>query len=46
MSEPIKFVNRKDEAQEYLQKHKINELFANITSHLVFSQSGIIKIII
>jgi len=38
-SEPIKFANRNDEAQEYLEKHKINELLANITSHLVYNQT-------
>ncbi len=26
-SEPIKFANRNDEAQEYLEKHKINDDF-------------------
>lgn len=36
---PITFSNRNDEAQEYLEKHKIDELFANITAQLVFNQT-------
>ncbi len=42
-SEPIKFANRNEEAQEYLEKHKINELLANITSHLVYNQTDMPK---
>ncbi len=38
--DPVTFSNRNDEAQEYLEKHKINELFANITAQLVFNQTG------
>ena len=45
MNEPVKLSNRNEEAQEYLEKHKISELFANITSHLVFNQTGIIVLI-
>lgn len=37
---PMQFANRQQEAEEYLDKHKINELFANITSHLVFKRPG------
>ena len=33
-------VNRQVEAEDYLKKHKINELFVNITSHLVYSKPG------
>lgn len=32
--------NRQNEAEDYLRKHKINELFVNITSHLVFNKPG------
>ena len=38
MSKPIEFSNKQKEAENYLEKHKINELFANITSHLVFNK--------
>jgi hypothetical protein len=33
-------VDRQIEAEEYLKTHKINELFNNITSHLVFNKPG------
>ena len=33
-------LNRQSEAQDYLEIHKINELFSNITSHLVFNKPG------
>lgn len=42
MSEDI--INRQIEAEEYLKKHKIHELFTNITSHLVFNKPGENKI--
>lgn len=32
--------NRQIEAEDYLKKHKINELFVNITSYLVFKKPG------
>lgn len=32
--------NRQIEAEDYLKKHKINELFVNITSFLVFKKPG------
>jgi hypothetical protein len=32
--------NKQAEAEEYLKKHKIAELFDNITAHLVFNQPG------
>ena len=38
--EVLEFANRQIEAEEYLKSHKINELFANITSHLVFNKPG------
>ncbi len=38
--EVIQFSNRQAEAEEYLKSHKINELFANITAHLVFHKPG------
>ena len=38
--EVLQFTNRQIEAEEYLKNHKINELFANITSHLVFNKPG------
>lgn len=38
MSNPIQFTNRQLEAEDYLDKHKIHDLFANITSHLVFKK--------
>lgn len=41
MTNPIQFSNRQLEAEDYLEKHKINDLFANITSHLVFKKPGI-----
>ncbi|CAF0774954.1 unnamed protein product [Brachionus calyciflorus] len=31
-------INRQAEAEEYLKKHKINDLITNITSHLVFNK--------
>ena len=31
---------RKDEATEYLQKHKILELFNNLTSELMYHRPG------
>lgn len=36
------FINRQNESEDYLKKHKINELFINITSHLVFNKPGLI----
>ena len=42
MAEPIKFEDRNDAANDYIQKHKINELFSNLTAHLVFNQTGMI----
>lgn len=33
-------INRQHEAEDYLKKHKINDLFINITSHLVFNKPG------
>jgi hypothetical protein len=38
--EVIQFTNRQIEAEEYIKAHKINELFASITSHLVFNKPG------
>lgn len=32
--------NRQTEAEDYLKKHKINELFVNITASLVFKKPG------
>jgi hypothetical protein len=39
-SDPFKLTNRQMEAEDYIKTHKINELFANITSHLVFNKPG------
>lgn len=39
-----KLVDRQAEAEQYLKTHKINELFANITSYLVFNKPGINQI--
>ena len=39
-TEPIKFADRNDEAMEYLESHKINDLLNNITAHLVYNQTG------
>lgn len=33
-------VDRHVETEDYLKNHKINELFINITSHLVFNKPG------
>lgn len=38
--EVVQFTNRQIEAEEYIKAHKINELFAGITSHLVFNKPG------
>ena len=32
---------RKQEANDYLKKHKILELFDNLTSQLIYNQPGI-----
>ena len=42
--EVVQFANRQAEAEEYLKSHKINELLANITSHLVFHKPGMLKL--
>ena len=39
-TESIKLADRQIEAEEYIQNHKIIELFTNITSHLVFKRPG------
>ena len=39
-SDPFKLTNRQLEDEDYIKTHKINELFANITSHLVFNRPG------
>ena len=39
-TEPKPLLDRQTEAEDYLKAHKINELFGNITAHLVFSKPG------
>ena len=44
-TEPFVLSNRQIDADDYIKIHKINELFANITSHLVFTRPGNKKLV-
>ena len=37
---PFKMANRESDAQEYLKKHKIMELFENLTAQLIYDRPG------
>ena len=37
---PFKMAKRESDAQEYLKKHKIMELFENLTAQLIYERPG------